>query len=246
MNSSFKEFFQIKEGLIKTYPLSITIQKMNEKWDGFLTKPFRASSENVFEGDLLITPRFDLEKLKKDANFFGYFSVRSTRTNNILKISFAPKISKSDSPDNEKIVLYHLCPDKVLHRIKKIGIAPRPSSKKDWPHPGDRSYILKVNFNNINLKNAEHTLFDITSIFSQIANASNSALKDYSIIKLKNEPSLNKSLKVDPSFPGDSTSEYYGVYTNKNIPPSLFLKIMKIEDFSKDFLNETVKFNLHK
>ena len=245
----FKDFFEnyknksdkiLKEGLIKTYPLSITIQKMNEKWDGFLTSKFRAQKGNMFQGDLIVTPRFDLEKLKKDAEFFGYFLVSAYKNNNILEVAFGPKISKSDTHNNLKIGLYHLCPDKVLHKIKQIGITPRPSSKKDWPHPGERSYILKVNFDNISPINLINTITGISEIFARIANASNSSINDYSIIKIKNEPSLLKSLRIDPSFSGDDFSTYYGVYTNKNIPPSLFLKIMKIEGFINDALSEAI------
>ena len=247
MLPGFKDFFEnyknksnkiLKEGLIKTYPISIAIEKMNEKWDNFLLDKFRAADSRTFIGKVISTPSFDLEKIKKDAMFFGYFLSSVEKSGNKLNLAFAPKFSEKDKV-NKDTVLYHLCPNKALSKILKIGITPRLSSKKDWPHPGDRSYLLKVNFDNVYLDSIDSVSF----VFSAIARASNSTLEDYSVIKIKNDNDLLESLRIDPSFPGSRNSEFYGVYTNKNIPPSMFDKVMNIKEFQKDFIRETINPN---
>jgi hypothetical protein len=247
MLPGFKDFFEnyknksnkiLKEGLIKTYPMPIAIKKMNEKWDDFLTDKFRALDPFTFVGKVISTPVFNLEKLKKDALFFGYFLSSISKSGNILTLSFVPKFSEKDKV-NKDTVLYHLCPNKALPKILKIGITPRLSSKKDWPHPGDRSYLLKVNFN----KTSTYAIDTISALFGAIASASNSTLEDYSVIKIKNDNDLIESLRIDPSFEGNENSEFYGVYTNKNIPPSMFDKVMNIKEFQKDFIRETINPN---
>lgn len=178
----FKTFYQkvIKEGLIKTYPISITVKKMNEKWDDYLIERFKIVDSRNFSGKVISTPSFNLEKIKKDADFFGYFLAKIDKSGNKINLAFSPKFSEKDNP-NKNTVLYHLCPNKALPRIQKIGIIPRSSSKKDWPHPGDRSYLLKVNFSNAFLDSVDM----VSSLFSNIARASNSTLEDYSVIKIK-------------------------------------------------------------
>ena len=236
----FKTFYQkvIKEGLIKTYPISVTIKKMNEKWDDYLIERFRAFDSRNFTGRVISTPSFNLEKIKKDADFFGYFLASIEKSGNKLNLEFAPKFSEKDN-FNKDAVLYHLCPNKALPKILKIGITPRLSSKKDWPHPGDRSYLLKVIFSNAFLDSVDN----VSSLFSNIARASNSTLSDYSVIKIKNDEDLIKTLRIDPSLPVNKGSEFYGVYTNKNIPPSLFDKVMNFDEFKKDFIRETINAN---
>lgn len=241
---NFKTYIALKEGLVRTYPLDLTIQKMNEKWEPFLTERFQAEHAS-FVGTVLNTNRFDLEKLKKDANFFGYFLSNIFKEGNNWTVVFAPKISKKDFSTKESF-LYHFCPNSVLKKIKKIGITPRESTKKDWPHPGDRSYLLKMNFYNIDFSNASFTILEIEGVFKKIANASGKTINDYSVIKIKNSPELEESLRVDPSFPGDALSTYYGVYTNKNIPSSLFEKIMSVDDFIKDSVSVVVNTHLNK
>jgi hypothetical protein len=235
-----KHFYFLKEGLIKTYPISIAVKKMNEKWENYLIEKFKASPESpMFFGQVISTPSFNLEKLKRDANLYGYFLSNTEKSGNKLTLAFSPKFSEKDN-NNKDIVLYHLCPNKALPKILKIGITPRPSSKKDWPHPGDRAYILKVNLNNAYFDSVD----SVSSVFSAIARASNSTLSDYSVIKIKNDPSLIDSLRIDPSFPGTKNSDFYGVYTNKNIPPSMFDKVMNIKQFKNDFIRETFKVNI--
>lgn len=236
---NFKEYFLLKEGLIKTYPISIAVKKMNEKWEDYLVEKFIAADSRTFTGKVISTPSFNLEKIKKDAAFFGYFLSSTQKTGNKLSLAFSPKFSEKDNI-NKDTVLYHLCPNKALPKILKIGITPRTSSKKDWPHPGDRAYLLKVNFNNAFLDSVD----SVSSVFSAIARASKSTLLDYSVIKIKNDSDLIDSLRIDPSFPGTKNSEFYGVYTNKNIPPSLFDKVMNIKEFQKDFIGETISAKL--
>jgi hypothetical protein len=242
----FRDFFEsrnrkssilFKEGLIKTYPLDLTVKKMNEKWEDFLIQNFEIE-KNSFVGTIIKTNRFDLEKLKKDAEFFGYFLVKIHKNHTQWTVTFAPKFAEKDEQSINS-VLYHFCPNSVLNKIKKIGITPRISTKKDWPHPGDRSYLLKINLNNITLFSIER----INSLLDSIARASDSTLTNYSIIKIKNDNDLIKSLRIDPSLPGNRDSKAYGVYTNKNIPPSLFDKIMSIEEFQISLFDEIMSAN---
>jgi len=242
----FKDFFEnrkikfsklLKEGLIKTYPLDLVVKKMNEKWEDFLIEKFQIS-KNYFVGTIIKTNRFDLEKFKKDGEFFGFFISKIHKNHNEWTVSFAPKFAEKDEQSINS-VLYHFCPNSVLNKIKKIGITPRLSTKKDWPHPGDRSYLLKINLNNITIFSIEQ----IEVLLDSIARASNSTLADYSIIKIKNDNDLIKSLRIDPSLPGNSDSKAYGVYTNKNIPPSLFDKVMSIAEFQISLFDEIMSAN---
>ena len=137
----------------------------------------------------------------------------------------------------------YFCKQKTIPR--KIGITPRQSTKKDWPHPGDRAYLLKIEFDKMDLVNAVFDINDIKEIFSKIAKANNKEFTDYSFIKIKPNESLLTSLKIDPSFPKKESS-YYGVYTNKNIPPSMFSKIIKAEDFDKELVNGVVQTSMKK
>jgi hypothetical protein len=238
----FKNYIIWKEGLIKTYPLNIAIRIMNNKWDKFLKKAFSEIS-NCFSGDVTNSEKsnlnFDLEKMKKDAESLGYFLSRVYKSGHYWNLTFSPKITTSDNfaPFSE---LYHFCPNSVLSKIRKIGITPRNSTKKDWPHPGDRIYLLKIEFDKMDLNNAEFNIDNIKELFEQIAKANNKEFKDYSFIKIKQSKDLLESLKIDPSF-GKEENLYYGVYTNKNIPPSMFLKILKSEDFSKEIVGLVVQ-----
>lgn len=240
---NFKSYITLKEGLVKTYPLDVAIRVMNNKWDAFLINSFSKSLDS-FDGDIIHTKRFDLEKMKKDAESLGYFLSRVYKNNTYWTLSFSPKISETDK-SNPLSELYHFCPNTVLHKIQKIGITPRDSTKKDWPHPGDRTYLLKIEFDKMDLVNAVFDISDIKSVFQKIANANNKKFEEYSFIKIKANESLTESLKVDPSFPKRERS-YYGVYTNKNIPPSMFTKIIKAEDFDKELINLVVKTSMTK
>lgn len=235
---NFKRYVALKEALLRTYPLDVTIRIMNDRWNGFLINEFR-KDKSLFIGTVLATKRFDLEKIKKDANFFGYFLSNIFKDGNEWTLAFSPKVAESDQPSNV-FELYHLCPKSVFHKINKIGITPRKSSKKNWPHPGDRSYLLKVDYENMKPRAALFAAEAIQNVFEKIAEASDKTLSDYVVIKIKNNPELEKSLKLDPSFPRTGNSIYYGVYTNKNIPPSLFEKIIEATEIRDEILNSVM------
>jgi len=236
---NFKSYIALKEAILRTYPLELTIRKMNERWANFLIDEFQ-KEDNLFIGKIVATPRFDIEKIKRDGEFFGYFLSNIFKEGSEWTLVFSPKVAESDSP-SKNFELYHLCPKSVFHKINKIGITPRKSSKKDWPHPGDRSYLLKVDYENMNPLRALLASGEIQSIFENIVKASGKTLDDYIVIKIKTSPELEKTLHVDPSFPKRKGMLYYGVYTNKNIPPSLFEKTIDPNNMNNEVLNAVVR-----
>jgi len=244
---NFKDFYSFKEGLIRTYPLEIAVKNLNSRFEDYMKELFYIEDDCIF--GVTLDPKYiPLDKIISYATSLGYFLGKKYDMYKSVRLIFLPKYSVAVNPEDEGDFFYHFAPNSVLDKIKKMGLVPKQTRKKDWPHPGERIYLLGINFNKVNLKNAYDVIDSSLGILSNISATHDKKSSDYSVIKISKKKLGNIPLYSDPSFPKNykafSGSEIerknYGLYTTSNIPPSSFVKILTPNEFSDDIINTII------
>jgi len=252
-DSFFYDFLQLDEGLTRTYSKEKLLQFLEKKYKKFISpKSFKRPTDyDAYSPNIKLTITSDaipFGEFKKDIGLFGYFIGRQYDNSHSSygDIWLLPKFNENQNTETLPSVVYHYAPKSVLHKIEKIGLIPRESTKPDWNHPGDRTYVFAFNFP-VKLDEYEFK-YSIGGVLDNIARSNNKMMDDYVIIKISTNGMKSSDFYIDPSLP--KTRSYktsniynilYGLYTSKNISPNKFIKIMSFNGLLKDYFEEQLK-----
>jgi len=213
----------IKEGLIKTYPLDFVVGRL-DKFGG-IARPNNKRNAIYYSIDNK-NSLSDIDKYIKYVNSLGYFisqykvlyvdkkplplnyityknpgDIINLKDINELWLIIEPKFDQILGSDVE--YLYHITEDKYLDKIKSKGVIPRSLSKKSY-HP-DRIYVVT---------NKRY----INPLLRQFSDKSDS---DFSTIKIDYKLAGKPKLYNDPNYLN------YGYYITDNISPQSIISIFK-------------------
>ena len=206
---------KLYEGLITTYPIDITISKLNDNY-------FDAHEEEVKNGIKMIVVYYvdkeDENILLNITNRCGYFLKEKVKSfngkdDNCYDYYFTPKFAYecTDEAYSGDMCLYHLTNDYYIDKILKNGLSPRAKNKIER-HP-DRIYVTKQN----KMSNGF-----IKHMLSFMKNYLNKPIKYLYILKIDLSKCEDKRFFWDPSAQN-------GMFTYENIPPHCISIIQEID-----------------
>jgi hypothetical protein len=206
------ERFTINEGLIKTYPKEMLINKLRNEG-------FRVAERDGRIG--LFIPKqnnITLDDINYIIDIYGYFVSFEHETANIKIFTLEPKFPE-EIYDDGSCCYYHITWNVYEKSIFAIGLSPK-TSKTSYKHPGNRIYLFKT-VNTLPLKDLVEKMGENKSKLFDPLDKRRDYYKDpnNALVLLINVKGLK--LYKDVMF---AESENIPCYTKQNISPDRIIK----------------------
>lgn len=194
---------QIQEGLITSQSILNAV---------IAIKKNLPSAYFIQKGPLLIFSVTESEeKINEVLNILGYFIADKGFKDGRTVVTAEPKFPLHyNLKDSDEI--FHLAPQSKLDKIKKIGLAPKPTKRKGFTHPGNRIYFLLS-------ANPKADLSVLKMSLEENDKESNK-MEDYVIFSVLGKDLFHWDFFVDPQMYNFSPTAK-GIFTLKNLPPSI-------------------------
>lgn len=191
---------KLYEGLIKTYPVDATIDKL--KRSGFEAEKLIQDNNNV---TIIVKYHpYDHTKIKKIMDIYGWYEQGLYNISNKKWIYFLPKFGLDATEDVYKsdMILYHVTNDYYVNKILKNGLQPRSHKKIEKEQP-DRIYLI--------IKNPVNYKGFLLHLYNKMRKHDKN-IKSLYVLKIDLSKCEDKLFYYDNLLTG-------GVYTHENIPP---------------------------
>lgn len=208
----------LQEGLITTYPASAFEHALKTNFGDsiknlFVDKNFLGFKTKL---ELHLKNTSKLKDIEKFADTYGYHFGAFQSNPPVVQIEpkYPFKVFKDDLPEKA----YHITRNEHLQTILKKGLTPK-NSKTFFKHPGNRIYLFVVR----NLKDVLTLKELLRKTFS--AREQNVGL---SVLEID---LWSEVYYLDPNLePKDISSDSFGIFTLRNIPPQLIKFIPELSD----------------
>lgn len=232
--------YQIKEGLIKTFPIE-DAKKHFKDYLGIDDTQFAIVENNGVKVAYVAIPNIGENRaiVEKGMQFYGYYLAEIGKVpdkwqeyynrDNVEKVEyiqllFEPKFQKSyTSEEIGTNILYHITTTKHLDKIMKMGLCPRYNSTTEiFP---DRVYLLGGKGAKYYINHLAYEL----SIYKHKGNQDKEIDTNYSLITLDTQKiDSNKSEKNKTKFYVDGNTDF-GFWTYDNISPNAIIDVKPIK-----------------
>ena len=221
----------LEEGLIASWDIDTLIKKISSVIENKILEIQKTTLpdflKNTNYGEIFTVNIFLKEKLTEEEtnqvdqllDLFGYTNVLWIEPNG-LQLQLEPRypVKLNDLIDQSSdSYLFHITQKKALHKIKEIGLAPRPS-ETNFEHPGNRIYLLW-------LPTVQNKGFLVNALIKQLANKKELQEKDFAVIMTKHNPKYDYYLDDTTTL---LDQKIIAMFTTNNISPKEFTKIIEL------------------